>query len=319
MRKRRRNAIIVGAGADALAAAFRLLKNSDVRPIILERENFVGGRNFFATEDELSTWREIFPDITAEPVPTKIFCRGKFFDCPIAADWSTFSRFGFFAAVAMSASRFWAKIFPRDELTNEDRLINRFGRKFFETMFAGKVVQNFGDADKIFFVDDVRRIRQNFSDAIKNLGGEVLTAADVKNFRVDGDKIRAAQVSSPAGMLTFPADYFLAAAKNFPVVEIVAEKILVDAPCRVYVNDSNFGVARAEIFGNKIRAEFPADFTDADFSARAAEELVAMGVVEGVVESAEKIFELEIPDGLKNFFALDDSATVQTIAEEAAQ
>lgn len=289
---KRRNAILVGAGAKNLLAAYRLLKTSDVRPIILERENFVGGRNFFVTADELSAWREIFPDVAARPVPTKIFCRGKFFDCPIAASWSTFKRFGFWTALAMGASFLRTKFFPREEPTDEDRLINRFGRKFFRTMF-GEGAKNFGDADEIFLTDDVQRIRQNFSDAIKNLGGEVLTGTDVKNFRVVDGVVKSAQAASPAGTLTFPADYFFAATKNFVTAEFVAEKILVDAPCRIYVNEPNFNVARVEICGNRVRA----DFADENFS---ADELAKIGVVEGV-ESAEKFSELEIP-AAKNFF-----------------
>lgn len=288
---KRRNAILVGAGAKNLLAAYRLLKTSDVRPIILERENFVGGRNFFVTADELSAWREIFPDVTARPVPTKIFCRGKFFDCPIAAGWSTFKRFGFWTALAMSASFLRTKFFPRDELTDEDRLINRFGRKFFRTMFGG--AKNFGDADEIFVTDDVQRVRQNFSDAIKKLGGEVLTGTDVKSFRVVDGVVKSAQAASLAGTLTFPADYFFAPTKNFVTAEFVAEKILVDAPCRIYVNEPNCNVARVEICGNRVRA----DFADENFS---VDELTKIGIVEGV-ESAEKISELELP-AAENFF-----------------
>ena len=50
---------------------------------------------------------------------------------------------------------------------------------------------------------------EKMADEIKKIGGEVLTSANVKNFRVVDNVVKFARVESPAGLLTFPADYFL--------------------------------------------------------------------------------------------------------------
>ena len=291
---RKRNAIIVGAGVAGLIAAWRLLKSTDVRPIVLEREKFIGGRKFFVDELTLSTWREILSDVAADAVPRKIFCRGKFFDCPVAGGWSTFKRFGLLEGLTMGASFLRTKLFPRDELTDEDRLINRVGQKFFETVLRGV------DDEKIFR-PDVRGVCEKISDEVKRLGGEVLTDADVKNFRVAGDVVKAVQVSSPAGELTFPADFFLASPAKTPTVELTAD-VLLNAPCRIHVNDPNVKLARVDIFGKRIRAE------GSDIS-RAVEELVAMGVVNaaevlGVNDSGFDI-------AAKNFYDVHDAEAVR--------
>ena len=39
----KKNAIIIGAGVAGLTAAHYLLKMTDIRPIVLEKENFIGG------------------------------------------------------------------------------------------------------------------------------------------------------------------------------------------------------------------------------------------------------------------------------------
>ena len=43
MFKKKRYAIIVGAGVAGLTAAHYLLKLTDIKPIVLEKENFIGG------------------------------------------------------------------------------------------------------------------------------------------------------------------------------------------------------------------------------------------------------------------------------------
>ena len=59
---------------------------------------------------------------------------------------------------------------------------------------------------------------EKFANEIKKLGGEVLINSNVKSFRVDDKKIiRSARVESPAGILTFPADYFLS---SMPLAEL---------------------------------------------------------------------------------------------------
>ena len=74
----KKTAIIIGAGPAGLTAAYCLLKETDIKPIILEEENFVGGisrtaehngnrmdiggHRFFTKNDEVNAlWRELMP------------------------------------------------------------------------------------------------------------------------------------------------------------------------------------------------------------------------------------------------------------------
>lgn len=75
---RKKTAVIIGAGPAGLTAAYELLKKSDVKPLILEAEEFVGGisrtavykgnrmdvggHRFFSKDDKVNAlWREILP------------------------------------------------------------------------------------------------------------------------------------------------------------------------------------------------------------------------------------------------------------------
>lgn len=59
---------------------------------------------------------------------------------------------------------------------------------------------------------------EKFADEIKKRGGEVLTASNVKSLHVDANKvIKTVKVANAAGLLTFPADYFLS---SMPLSEL---------------------------------------------------------------------------------------------------
>ena len=76
--EKKRTAIIIGAGPAGLTAALCLLKETDIKPIILEEEDFVGGisrtaehngnrmdiggHRFFTKNAEVNAlWQEIMP------------------------------------------------------------------------------------------------------------------------------------------------------------------------------------------------------------------------------------------------------------------
>ncbi|MEE1019496.1 MAG: NAD(P)-binding protein, partial [Acutalibacteraceae bacterium] len=73
-----KNAIIIGAGPAGLTAAYELLKNTDIHPIVLEASEFtggisrtaqyggnrmdLGGHRFFSKSDRvMQLWQEIMP------------------------------------------------------------------------------------------------------------------------------------------------------------------------------------------------------------------------------------------------------------------
>lgn len=73
-----KTAIIIGAGPAGLTAAYKLLKETDIKPIVLEESEFIGGisrtavykgnrmdlggHRFFSKNSEVNElWRELIP------------------------------------------------------------------------------------------------------------------------------------------------------------------------------------------------------------------------------------------------------------------
>ena len=130
---------------------------------------------------------------------------------------------------------------------------------------------------------------EKFADEIKRLGGEVLTDANVKSIHVDGNKvIRSVRAESPAGLLTFPANYFLSSmplaelaealddglnlrqlqiARGLPYRDFITVGLLVDKllltnqtkiktlgnivpDCWIYIQEPSVKLGRLQIFNN---------------------------------------------------------------------
>ena len=129
---------------------------------------------------------------------------------------------------------------------------------------------------------------EKMSDEIKKMGGEVLTSANVKNFRVVDGVVKFARVESPAGLLTFPADYFLSTmplseladalddglnlrqltiARGLPYRDFITVGLLVDKlllknqtkiktlgdivpDCWIYIQEPSVKLGRLQIFNN---------------------------------------------------------------------
>ena len=130
---------------------------------------------------------------------------------------------------------------------------------------------------------------EKFADEIKKLGGEVLFNSNVKSFHVDKNKIiKSVTVESPAGMLTFPADYYLSSlpladlaealddglnfrqlqiARGLPYRDFITVGLLVDKlllknqtkiktlgnivpDCWIYIQEPSVKLGRLQIFNN---------------------------------------------------------------------
>ncbi len=271
----KQHAIIVGAGLMGLTAAYILLKRTDIRPIVLERENFVGGssrttnfcgnllevdeRKIFLTDEKnLSLWRELLPDDLSElQGASAVLCRGKIFPLPLTPNRATLMSFGLLEAVSIGASLLRTKFFRREERTLEDVLINRFGKKFYEIFFGDCTTKIFGRSpaqlnaklgnqlfDKFtlpekFFCPKCGggRLCEKLADEIKRLGGEVLNGVEVKNFRADANKIiKSVTAATAAGTLTFPADLFLSSMPLDELADMFDEKILPAEPRELLKN-----------------------------------------------------------------------------------
>ena len=78
MCEKKKTALIIGAGPAGLVAAYELLKHTDIKPVIIEESEFIGGisrtvehngnrmdlggHRFFSKSDEVtSLWQELMP------------------------------------------------------------------------------------------------------------------------------------------------------------------------------------------------------------------------------------------------------------------
>jgi protoporphyrinogen oxidase len=165
-----KTAVIIGAGPAGLTAAFELLEKTDIKPIIFEQTediggisktvNYkgnridIGGHRFFSKSDRvMQFWLNLFP-IGTDPEKqdkvmllrrriSRILFMRKFFDYPISLTLKTVANLGIFRTFKITLSYIKARIFPiKEEKSLEHFLINRFGRELYKTFFkdyTGKV------------------------------------------------------------------------------------------------------------------------------------------------------------------------------------
>ncbi|MBQ9246290.1 NAD(P)/FAD-dependent oxidoreductase [bacterium] len=168
MIKKQEKIIIIGAGPAGLAAAYYLLKNSDIKPIIIEESSNIGGisrtvdhngnkmdiggHRFFTKSKEVSDfWNEIFKfDSQINTNETgrenykiflkrhrisSIFFNNKFFDYPVKINIKTIKNMGFTNIVSSGFGYCISNIIKRKENSLEDFYINRFGKPLYSMFF----------------------------------------------------------------------------------------------------------------------------------------------------------------------------------------
>ena len=156
-------AVIAGAGPAGLTAAYELLKNTDIHPIVLEATDAIGGisqtvnyngnrmdiggHRFFSKSDEVMNWWQNImpmadPDKTDRTMLTRnrvsrIFFLRKFFDYPISMKKETFLNMGFCNTMKAGFGYLWSCVHKLPETSLENFYINRFGRPLYEMFFEG--------------------------------------------------------------------------------------------------------------------------------------------------------------------------------------
>jgi len=157
----RKTAVIIGAGPAGLTAAYELLKRTDIRPLIFEADDCVGGlsrtvrhggnymdigghRFFSKSERVISWWAELLPMPERRRLSRIYFLR-KFFDYPIRLDYPTLAGLGFWRVIKIGFSYFKIRLLPiRKEKNLEDFFINRFGRELYVTFFRDYTAKVWG-------------------------------------------------------------------------------------------------------------------------------------------------------------------------------
>ena len=144
--------IIVGAGPAGLTAAYMLVTQGRLVRVV-EKDNQVGGiartveykgfrfdigghRFFTKVKVVNELWRRMMgPDFLKRPRLSRIYYGGKFFDYPLKPMNALFG-LGIWNAFLAGLSYFWSHVHPiRPEVSVEDWVSNRFGRRLFRIFF----------------------------------------------------------------------------------------------------------------------------------------------------------------------------------------
>ncbi len=144
--------LIVGAGPAGLTAAYELVRNGrSVRIVEMTdhvggisrtemRDGYrfdIGGHRFFSKNAEVNAlWQEMLgEEFLRVPRLSRIFFDGKFYDYPLSA-FRTLWKLGLVESTAIVLSYLHAKAFPQHDVrTFEQWVVNRFGRRLFDTFF----------------------------------------------------------------------------------------------------------------------------------------------------------------------------------------
>jgi protoporphyrinogen oxidase len=163
-----KEAIIAGAGPAGLTLALELCSRTAIRPLVLEKSEFlggisrtvnykgnridIGGHRFFSKSARVMRWWQNIlpvegPESGLDPETTdrvmlvrnrlsRIYYLRKFFSYPLSLSLDTILKMGLWKTARTGASYLRATLFPRrPEKTLEDFFINRFGRELYETFF----------------------------------------------------------------------------------------------------------------------------------------------------------------------------------------
>lgn len=158
--------VIIGAGPAGLTAAYELIKQTGIRPIVIEGDCLVGGisktvnyngnridiggHRFFSKSQRVKDfWRNFLPEENPDYSPlrhdqimlkrnrlSRILFSRKFYDYPLSLEYKTLRNLGISRTVKIGASYLSAQLQPvKPENSLADFFINRFGQELYATFF----------------------------------------------------------------------------------------------------------------------------------------------------------------------------------------
>jgi protoporphyrinogen oxidase len=188
-----KHAIIIGAGPAGLTAAYELLTRTGIKPIILEKDDCIGGicrtvnykgnrmdiggHRFFSKSGRvMAWWLKMLPlegsqsgpePATADGVmllrqrKSRIYYLRRFFEYPITLSKDTLLKLGLVRTLKIAASYVRSALFPlKPENTLEQFLINRFGRELYRLFFKSYTLKVWGaPCDQISAAWGAQRIK----------------------------------------------------------------------------------------------------------------------------------------------------------------
>ena len=271
--------MVIGAGPAGLTAALELVRRHTRGVTVLERDDVVGGiartvvyrgfrfdiggHRFFTKNDAIrSLWHEILGErMLRVQRLSRIYYGGRFFDYPLRPLQAA-RNLGAGTSLAVAASYARARIRPRvPEVSFEDWVVNRFGRRLFEIFFKTYTEKVWGIPTGEISADwaaqrirglslreavlqpfrrgrggTIRTLTREFdypelgpgqmwetvAEMVGASGGRVLTGHRVERVLHDGRRVRAVQVRADGGLRTVEGASFLSSMPMRDLVEALS-------------------------------------------------------------------------------------------------
>jgi len=311
-----RRFVIIGAGPSGLAAALESVRNG-AKPVVIECLDRVGGlartiehggdrfdigpHRFFTLNEEV---KQLFIDVCGSdlvhvPRQTRIYYKGKYFNYPLTPLNALFGM-GVLSSIGIVASYGAARlrrVLIRPPIVSfEDWVVDRFGRRLFDTFFKTYTEKVWGISCKRIGADwagqrikgltltaaVINAVFKSNKKTIKTLidefmyprlgagqlyekmerivtdgGGEVLKKANVTKVRHDGFRVIAVEYRREDGTSeTVSGDYFMSSA---PLSELVAQ---LDPPPPPEVLAATQSLRYRNHVGVKLVVDGPPPFPD---------------------------------------------------------